>query len=108
MSVARTNSLPAPRALPRRALIVTARDLLSLISRFAQWWNGVRAAGNALNRGLVGHNIVVSQEEVRVRAVEHHDGHAVVLLDLGEQIMQRDDHHGVDEVDWRVVEGHAP
>src|SRR4029077_13523097 len=45
--VARANSLPAPRALPRRALIVTARDLLSLISTFAQWWNGVRAAGNA-------------------------------------------------------------
>ena len=47
MSVARANSLPAPRALPRRALIVTARDLLSLISTFAQWWNGVGAAGNA-------------------------------------------------------------
>jgi len=25
----------------------TARDLLSLISTFVQWWNGVRAAGNA-------------------------------------------------------------
>jgi hypothetical protein len=61
-----------------------------------------------VERGLVGRNVVVRQEEVRVRAVEHHDGHPVVLLDLGEQIMQRDDHHRVDEVDRRVVEGHAP
>jgi hypothetical protein len=61
-----------------------------------------------VERGLVGHNVVVRQEEVRVRAVEHHDGHPVVLLDLGEQIMQRDDHHRVDEVDRWVVEDHAP
>jgi ribosomal protein L14 len=40
-----------------------------------------------VKRGLVSHNVVVRQEEVRVRAIEHHDGHAVVLLDLGEQIM---------------------
>src|SRR5882762_1958856 len=49
MSVARANSLPAPRALPRRAVIVTAEDLLSRMRKFAQWWKGVGAAGNASN-----------------------------------------------------------
>src|SRR5712675_2716705 len=58
--------------------------------------------------GLIGCDVVVGQEEVRVGAVEDHDGHPVVLLDLGEQVMQRDDHHRVDEVDRRVVEGHSP
>jgi len=58
--------------------------------------------------GLIGRDVVVGQEEVRVGAVEDHDGHPVVLLDLGEQVMQRDDHHRVDEVDRRVVEGHSP
>ena len=58
--------------------------------------------------GLVGRDVVVRQEEVRVRAVEHHDRYPVVLLDLGEQIMQSDDHHRVNQVDRRVIEGHAP
>jgi NAD(P)-dependent dehydrogenase (short-subunit alcohol dehydrogenase family) len=31
-----------------------------------------------------------------------------VALDLGEQMMQRNDHHRVDEVDRRVVEGDSP
>jgi hypothetical protein len=61
-----------------------------------------------VERGPVGRDVVVRQEEVRIRAVEHHDGHPVVLLDLGEQIMQRDDHHRVDQVDRRVIEGHTP
>jgi hypothetical protein len=61
-----------------------------------------------VERGLVGRDVVMRQEEVRVRAVKHYDGHLVVLLDLGEQIMQRDDHHRVDQVDRWVVEGHAP
>jgi hypothetical protein len=47
MSVARANSLPAPRALPRRAVIVTGRDLASRMRKSAQWWKGVGAAGNA-------------------------------------------------------------
>jgi hypothetical protein len=68
----------------------------------------VRAAGNALNADWSAAMVVVRQEEVRVRAVEHHDRYPVVLLDLGEQIMQSDDHHRVDEVDRWVVEGHAP
>ena len=58
--------------------------------------------------GLIGRDVVVGQEEIRIGAVEDHDRHSVVLLDLGEQIMQRDDHHRVDEVDRRVVEGRPP
>jgi hypothetical protein len=50
VSVARANSLPVPRALPRRAVIVTARDLASLISSSPQWWKGVGAAGLRLAR----------------------------------------------------------
>ena len=96
ISVARANSLPAARALPRRALIVTARNLLSVISTLAQWWNGVRRRRQRVEGGLIGRDVVVGQEEVRVGAVEDHDGHPLVLLDLGEQIMQRDDHHRVE------------
>ncbi len=61
-----------------------------------------------VERGLVGRDVVVRQEEIRIRACEHHDGHPVVMLDLGEQIMQRDNHRRVDQVDRRVIEGHAP
>src|SRR5882672_6104584 len=58
--------------------------------------------------GLIGRDVVVGQEEVRVGAAEDHDGHSIVLLDLGEQRIELDGHHRVDEVDRRVVEGHAP
>ena len=58
--------------------------------------------------GLIGRDVVVGQEEVRVGAAEDHDGHSIVLLDLGEQRIELDGHHRVDEVDRRVVEGHSP
>jgi len=69
---------------------------------------GGRRRRQCVEGGLIGRDVVVGQEEVPVGAVEDHDSHPLVLLDLGEQIMQRDDHYRVDEVDRRVVEGHAP
>jgi hypothetical protein len=89
-------------------VIVTAGDLASRMRKSAQWWKGGGRRRQRVEGGLIGGDVVMGQEEVRVGAVEDHDGHPVVLLDLGEQRMQRDDHHRVDEVDRRVVEGHSP
>ena len=50
----------------------------------------------------------MGEEVVPVGTVEDDDGHPVVLLDLGEQRIELDGHHRVDEVDRRVVEGHSP
>jgi hypothetical protein len=49
MSVARASSLPAARALPRIALMVTAGDLLSRIRKFVQLWKGLATARSASN-----------------------------------------------------------
>jgi len=37
--------------------------------------------------GRIGRDVVVGEEEVLVSAVEDHDSHSLVLLDLGEQTM---------------------
>jgi hypothetical protein len=50
----------------------------------------------------------VGEEEVRVGAVEDHDGQSLVAFDLGEQVRQLFDHHRVDEVDRGVVERDPP
>jgi hypothetical protein len=58
--------------------------------------------------GGVARDVVVGEEEVWVGAVEEHDAHSLVTLDLGEQVQQLFHHHRVDQVDRRVVEGDPP
>ena len=56
----------------------------------------------------VGRDVEMGEEVVPVGTVEEDDGQPVVLLDLGEQRIELNGHHRVDEVDRRVVEGHSP
>ena len=59
-------------------------------------------------RSAVGRDVEMGEEIVPVSTVEDDHGQPVVLLDLGEQRIELDGHHRVDEVDRRVVEGHSP
>src|SRR5437660_5060644 len=96
MSHASANSLPAPSARPRIAVMVTAGELLSRMSTSIYGCSPVAV----FIRRRSNWSAVRSQwlrAKIRVGAVEQHDRHVLVS-----------DHWRVDEVDRRVVERDPP
>jgi hypothetical protein len=84
--VARVNSLPAPRARPRMAEIVTAGSLLSRIRTSSQGWKPVGPRASELIRERLSFaDVVMRQKVVRVGAVEDYYGGPVVPFDVREQ-----------------------
>jgi hypothetical protein len=85
MSLARVNSLPAARALPRMAVIVTARGRAEPDEDVRPRVKS-RAGLHIPQARLIGGDVIVGQEVVGVSAVEQHDSDLFIILDLSKKI----------------------